>query len=153
VGSLRLAIRIGIPLLGLLGALLWLRETPPAAAGLREWTPDDHDHSDEKEKVASGAQAAGPASGAPREDGNRVLIETTWRSQCAQCHGFVGHGDGPGGPALKATDLTKAEWQSSRSDPEIAASITQGKGRMPRFDLPPNVVTGLVARIRASKGR
>ena len=51
------------------------------------------------------------------------------------------------------TDLTRAEWQSSMTDAQITASIASGKGRMPRFDLPANVVQGLVARIRASKGR
>jgi mono/diheme cytochrome c family protein len=128
-------------------------DSPPAAADLREWTAQDHDRSDEKERVASGAQAAPTPGGGSKEDGNRVLIETTWRTQCATCHGFAGHGDGPNGPAVKATDLTKADWQSNRTDTEIAASITNGKGRMPRFDLPPNVVTGLVARIRSSRGR
>jgi mono/diheme cytochrome c family protein len=151
--SSRLAALSCLALSGALGLLLSACDAPPASANMPEWTAQDHDRSDEKEKVASGAQAAGPTAGAPREDGNRVLIETTWRAQCAQCHGFIGHGDGPGGPALKATDLTRAEWQSSRSDAEIAAAISQGKGRMPKFDLPPNVVTGLVARIRASKGR
>jgi mono/diheme cytochrome c family protein len=144
--------RLTVSLVGAL-ALLPGCDSAPAAANLREWTAQDHDRTDEKQKVASGAQSEGPGAGASREDGNRVLVETTWRTQCAQCHGFVGHGDGPGGPAVKATDLTKAEWQTSRSDQEIATSITQGKGRMPKFDLPPNVVAGLVARIRASKGR
>jgi len=139
----------------LAGVLLAGCDSPPAAADLREWSPQDHDRSDEKERVASGAQAApAPAGGGgSKEDGNRVLIETTWRTQCASCHGFAGHGDGPSGPAVKATDLTKAEFQANRTDAELAASITAGKGRMPRFDLPPATVAGLVARIRASKGR
>jgi mono/diheme cytochrome c family protein len=151
--SLRLAIRyMLVPFVALIGGMLWLRETPPAAANLPVWSPNDHDRSDEKEKVASGAQAAAATSGS-KEDGNRVLVETTWRTQCATCHGFAGHGDGPNGPMVKATDLTLPEWQSSRSDAEISSAITQGKGRMPKFDLPPNVVAGLVARIRASRGR
>jgi mono/diheme cytochrome c family protein len=152
VNSIRLAARTAIPIIGLVGSFLWLRESPPAAADLREWSPDDHDHADEKTRLASGAQAAPAASGS-KDDGNRVLIETTWRSQCATCHGFVGHGDGPNGPAVKATDLTKVDWQTNRTDMEIAQSIVSGKGRMPKFDLPPNVVAGLVMRIRSSKGR
>jgi mono/diheme cytochrome c family protein len=132
-------------------ALLGACDGPPSASDLQEWTPADHDHSDEKERVASGAQAAPVGSGG-KEEGNRVLIETTWRSQCATCHGFIGHGDGPNGPAVKATDLTKADWQANRTDMEIAQAIISGKGRMPKFDLPPNVVAGLVMRIRASKG-
>jgi mono/diheme cytochrome c family protein len=145
-------VRIALAALVLLAGNLSACDSPPAAADLKEWTPADHDHSDEKERVASGAQAAPTASGA-KDDGNRVLVENAWRAQCASCHGFVGHGDGPNGPMVKATDLTKTDWQASRSDAEIAAAITNGKGRMPRFDLPPNVVAGLVARIRASKGR
>jgi len=125
---------------------------PPSASDLQEWTPADHDHSDEKERVTSGVQAA-PAGSGGKEEGNRVLVETTWRSQCATCHGFIGHGDGPNGPMVKATDLTKADWQNNRTDMEIAQSIINGKGRMPKFDLPPSVVAGLVMRIRASKGR
>jgi cytochrome c oxidase cbb3-type subunit 3 len=127
-------------------------DSPPAAADLREWTPQDHDHSDEKERVASGAQAM-PAPSGSKEDGNRVLVESTWRSQCFPCHGPVGHGDGPNGPMVKASDLTRADWQSNMTDAQISASITNGKGKMPRFDLPPNVVQGLVARIRASRAR
>jgi hypothetical protein len=127
-------------------------DSPPTALDLPEWTPQDHDHSDEKERVASGAQAA-PAGSGSKEDGLHVLVESTWRNQCASCHGLVGHGDGPNGPMVKASDLTRADWQSSMTDAQIAASITNGKGRMPRFDLPPNVVSGLVGRIRASRGR
>ena len=127
-------------------------ESPPSAADLPEWSPKDHDHSEEQARVASGAQAAPAASGA-KDDGSRALVEATWRNQCASCHGLVGHGDGPNGPMVKATDLTAVAWQSGLTDAQIAASITNGKNRMPRFDLPPNVVSGLVARIRASRGR
>ncbi len=125
-------------------------DAPPAAAEVREWTPQDHDRSDEKERVASGAQAA-PGSGG--KDDGRALVEVTWRNQCATCHGLTGHGDGPNGPMVKASDLTRDDWQSSVTDDQIAASITNGKGRMPRFELPPAVLKGLVARIRASRGR
>jgi mono/diheme cytochrome c family protein len=146
-------VRLGLLLVTvLLGSTLGACDGPPSASELKEWSPDDHDHSDEKERVASGAQAAPAASGSSA-DGNRVLVETTWRTQCAQCHGFAGHGDGPSGAALKPADLTKADWQASRTDIEIAQAIVNGKGRMPKFDLPPAVVAGLVSRIRASKGR
>jgi mono/diheme cytochrome c family protein len=127
-------------------------DSPPAASDLAEWTPQDHDRAEEKQRIASGAQAAPAASGG-KDDGNHALVEATWRNQCASCHGLVGHGDGPSGPMVKATDLTRDDWQRSMTDNQIAASIATGKGRMPRFDLPPNVITGLVARIRASRGR
>jgi cytochrome c oxidase cbb3-type subunit 3 len=125
-------------------------DSPPAAADLREWTPQDHDHGDDKGNVASGAQVAG---GGSKDEGARALVEATWRNQCASCHGLAGRGDGPSGPMVKATDLTQGEWQASVTDAQITASISNGKGKMPRFDLPPNVMAGLVARIRASRGR
>ena len=54
---------------------------------------------------------------------------------------------------VKATDLTSEKWQAATNDAQIIASIKNGKNRMPAFtDLQPQVVAGLVARIRASRG-
>jgi hypothetical protein len=53
---------------------------------------------------------------------------------------------------VHAADLTVGAWQDSVTDAQIAEVIAHGKGKMPRFDLPPKVVAGLVARIRASRG-
>ena len=66
---------------------------------------------------------------------------------------MLGKGDGPNGPMMKASDLTREEWQASVTDADIAAVIKTGKGRMPKFDLPDPVVRGLVGRIRAVRGR
>ncbi len=133
-------------------ALLTACDRPPSSDGLPEWTAKDHDRTEESAKVAAGQQAsARPAENAG--DQNRTLVEMTWRNQCATCHGAMGKGDGPNGPMVKATDLTQEEWQAKVADPEIAASIVNGKGKMPKFDLPEKVVTGLVSRIRASRGR
>ena len=125
-------------------------DQPPSAEGLKDWTPPDHDRAEENQRIASGAQAAPAGSGA---DNTQTLVELTWRQQCAQCHGVIGHGDGPSGPMVKATDLTNAAWQDKVNDEDIAGSIRNGKNRMPKFDLPPQVVVGLVARIRATRGR
>jgi cytochrome c oxidase cbb3-type subunit 3 len=65
---------------------------------------------------------------------------------------MLGRGDGPSGPMVQAPDLTRPEWQSKVTDAEIVATIKNGKNKMPKFDLPDRVVTGLVARIRASSG-
>ena len=54
---------------------------------------------------------------------------------------------------VHAPNLTLAEWQAKVTDEQIADVIRTGKNRMPKFDFPADVVTGLVARIRASKGR
>jgi cytochrome c oxidase cbb3-type subunit 3 len=50
---------------------------------------------------------------------------------------------------LHAPDLGRADWQSTVPDAEIAATIRNGRNRMPRFDLPEPVLRGLVARIRS----
>ena len=118
----------------------------PPSDGLREWSADDHDRGPDDQRAAQ----QGPKGDA---GGPAVIIQATWRTQCAACHGAIGKGDGPQGPMFKAPDLTREEFQSSVKDAEIAAVITNGKGRMPKFDLPEPVVAGLVARIRASRGR
>ncbi len=80
-----------------------------------------------------------------------MLTDLAWQSNCFTCHGPQGRGDGPTGHLFKAQDLTRADWQAATSDEQIAETIRNGKGRMPKFDLPPEVVTGLIKRIRARK--
>ncbi len=107
---------------------------------VREWTTADHDH-------AEGEQP----QGTPRADPAQVqaqLVAVTWDRQCAKCHGAKGRGDGPEGPMVNAPDLTRADWQSKVSDEQIARVILEGKGRMPKLDLPPATVAGLVKRVR-----
>ncbi len=125
----------------------------PSGDEIKTWTPADHDHAEENARVASGAQAAAGPRGANSGGENRQLIELTWRQQCATCHGVIGHGDGPNGPMVKASDLTRDEWQKAMTDEQIAQTIQAGKGKMPKFDLPPMVLAGIVQRIRASRGR
>jgi mono/diheme cytochrome c family protein len=99
-------------------------------------------------------QAGGQAPGAERGGTDVVqLVELTWRQQCSACHGALGRGDGQMGPMVKAPDLTREDWQSRVTDAEIAATIKDGKGKMPKFDVPDPVVQGLVARVRATRGR
>jgi cytochrome c oxidase cbb3-type subunit 3 len=134
--------------------LLLACDRPPSDDEIKTWTPSDHDRAEENQRVASGAQATPQAAGGDnRADNNRQLVELTWRQQCATCHGALGHGDGPNGPMVKAADLTKDEWQTATTDEQIVQSIRNGKGRMPKFDLPPAVLAGIVQRIRASRGR
>lgn len=137
-------------------------DRPPSDAQAREWTPADHDHTDEKAKVQSGASsggrgpkqaaAGGSASGSAVQD-MAAIVELAWQKQCAACHGPAGKGDGPQGPMFKAPDLTRPDWQQKTSDDAIASTIRSGKGAMPKFDLPPEVVSGLVARIRAGRAK
>lgn len=144
-------------------ALVAACDRPPSADSLREWTPADH-HSSDDEKLAQGTlQAAAPANG--RGNGNTPnqeasagaetaqLVDITWRQQCATCHGSAGKGDGQMGPMVKAPDLTREDWQAKVSDGEIAFVIQNGKGKMPKFEVPGAVLSGLVARVRAVRGQ
>ena len=126
-------------------------ERPPSASSLKEWTPADHDRAEEMAKTSSGQQAA--AQPQAKGDDKSALVEVAWVQNCAVCHGALGKGDGPNGPMVKASDLTLAEWQTKVTDEEIAATIKNGKGRMPKFDLPDSVIRGIVGRIRATRGR
>jgi cytochrome c oxidase cbb3-type subunit 3 len=138
-------------------------ERPPSADSLKEWSPADHDRAEEMGRASSGAgqgQGAGQAAGQTQpqaqvkgDGGLSALAEVSWVQNCATCHGPLGKGDGPTGPMMKASDLTREEWQASVTDDEIAAVVKNGKGRMPKFDLPDPVIRGLVGRIRATRGR
>jgi mono/diheme cytochrome c family protein len=79
------------------------------------------------------------------------LVELAWQRNCSKCHGARGRGDGPEGPMVKASDLTRSDWQAKVSDQEIADMIRKGKNKMPAFDLPPQVLEGLVRRIRSQR--
>jgi mono/diheme cytochrome c family protein len=121
-------------------------DRPPSSAEVKDWTPADHD----------GEKSVGPNSkqGAKGDGGGTpALVEITWRQQCATCHGAGGKGDGPQGAMFKAADLGREEWQSKVKDEEIGATIQNGKGRMPKFDLPEDVVKGLVLRVRSFRGQ
>lgn len=50
---------------------------------------------------------------------------------------------------VRAPDLSRPDWQANVTDDEIAATIRNGKNKMPKFDLPDQVVTGLVLRVRS----
>jgi cytochrome c oxidase cbb3-type subunit 3 len=133
----------------LLGAFVF---RPGRSAGdVREWTPADHD------QPAGAGQAPPPKAkqGQPKGSGQQdaSLVEMAWTKSCASCHGPGGRGDGPSGPMVKAPDLTRADWQDRVTDEQIAETIKNGRNSMPKFDLPPNVLQGLVARIRASKAK
>jgi len=138
------------PLLAALPLVLAACDSAPSPDSLKEWSPGDH-HSADDEKNASLAARQGAQQ--PKGGDTQQLVELTWRQQCTSCHGPMGKGDGQMGPMLHAPDLTDATLQSKASDAELAAVIKGGKDKMPKFDLPDPVVAGLVARIRALKGR
>jgi len=116
---------------------------PPPSQNLAEWSAADHDG----EKKASATQA--PAGSSDPSSTEQALVQATWRAQCAGCHGAAGRGDGPQGKVLAATNLSDPAWQARSSDAAIASAITAGKGKMPRFELPANVLQGLIRHIRS----
>lgn len=136
----RVSVR-SVPVLFALAALVVACDRPPSVE-LKEWTAADH--GGEQQGAATGAQGARGESGSAPS-----LVAVTWRQQCATCHGPSGKGDGPQGPMFKAPDLSRAEWQDAATDEAIATAITQGKGRMPKFELPEDVVRGLVEHVRS----
>ncbi len=122
---------------------------------VREWSPTDHDRADDspERRPQPQAPAGAASSGRAAADAMTMVVDVAWQQNCATCHGPEGHGDGPSGPMVKAPDLTRAAWQASTDDAAIAKVIHEGRNRMPKFDLPPDVVTGLIARIRSRRGR
>jgi mono/diheme cytochrome c family protein len=111
----------------------------PSTNGMKEWSPIDHD------------QQAQPAPQPPRADQTSetaTLAALLWKQQCASCHGQTGLGDGPASIATRPPSLTSAAWQQATSDDQITKTITTGKGKMPKFDLPEAVVKALVVHIR-----
>jgi cytochrome c6 len=76
---------------------------------------------------------------APAQDGS-----ATYKAKCAMCHGADGS-------KIAAHDLTAAAAQGI-SDADLAAIITNGKGKMPASkSLKPDQVTALVAYVRTLK--
>jgi len=115
-------------------------------ADAREWRPTDHDHTD---NPGSGQVQVDPAaSSAPIVPGFEDVTLVAWKQNCTPCHGAIGHGDGPRGPMLKATNLSDPAWQASITDEQIAKAIKLGKGAMPAFNLPDVTIANLVKLVR-----
>jgi mono/diheme cytochrome c family protein len=53
-----------------------------------------------------------------------------YKEKCIGCHAADGSGNAPMGKALKAGDLRTPQIQGKK-DAELAAAITNGKGKMP----------------------
>ena len=120
---------------------------------VREWKASDHEqpeHAPPERQPRRGGQVPAQAESA---ESAAMLTELAWQKNCQTCHGAEGKGDGPTGPLVRAPDLTRAEWQAAATDEQIARVIREGRNKMPKFDLPPEVVGGLIKRIRARKGR
>jgi len=116
-----------------------------APSDLRPWKASDHDHT--ANPNAEQVQVTDAGSGASPHGLDDVTI-VAWQQNCTTCHGPLGRGDGPQAQVVRATDLSRPDWQASVTDEGIAATIRQGRGRMPSFNLPDATVARLVALIR-----
>ena len=76
----------------------------------------------------------------------------TFKSKCAACHGATGAGDTAMGKNLKLRDLGSADVQK-QSDEELTNIITNGKGKMPKYDgkLTKDQITDMVKYVRTLK--
>ena len=134
-----------------LGCMTSACERAPSGDSLKEWGPADHHSSDDDKLAAQAANQGGRGSGGANDTAQ--LVDLAWRQQCTRCHGSIGKGDGPMGPMVQAPDLTRDDWQAKVADGDMAAIIKNGRNKMPKFDLPDPVLQGMVARIRALRGR
>jgi len=75
-----------------------------------------------------------------------------FKSKCAMCHGPDGKGQTAMGKNLNIRDLGSTEVQS-QSDADLTKIITDGKGKMPKYDgkLTSDQITDLVKYIRTLK--
>ena len=91
-----------------------------------------------------------------------TLVFSTWsladsaadiyKAKCAMCHGADGKGDTSTGKMMKIRDLGSPEVQS-QSDADLAKIITNGKGKMPKYEgkLTADQISDLVKYIRTFK--
>lgn len=126
-----------------LAALAFACNSTPA--DLRLWKASDHDHTvNPNEGQVQVTDAGSEAKNFGLDD----VTVVAWQQNCTTCHGALGRGDGPQGQLVHAADLSRPDWQATVSDEAIAATIRQGRGRMPAFNLPDTTITHLVALIR-----
>ena len=76
----------------------------------------------------------------------------TFKAKCAMCHGADGKGDTGMGKSLKLRDLGSADVQG-QSDADLTGIITNGKGKMPKYDgkLNADQINDIVKYIRTLK--
>jgi len=76
----------------------------------------------------------------------------TFKAKCAMCHGADGKGQTAMGKTLNLRDLGSADVQS-QSDADLTKTITNGKGKMPKYDgkLTGDQINDVVKYIRTLK--
>ena len=76
----------------------------------------------------------------------------TFKGKCAMCHGADGKGQTAMGKTLNLRDLGSADVQSM-SDADLTNTITNGKGKMPKYDgkLTKDQISDVVKYLRTLK--
>jgi Spy/CpxP family protein refolding chaperone len=124
-----------------------------APGDARDWTAADHDQPPEANQAPQPGRGGRGSQGQQPPGGETDLVDVAWQRNCMECHGRIGHGDGPKGMGVRAPDLTRPEWQAQVTDAQITEVIRKGRGKMPAFaSLPAPIVDGLVKRVRATRG-
>lgn len=76
-----------------------------------------------------------------------------YAQNCARCHGKDGQAKGLKARAVRARNLTDAEWHDRVSDERLFNSINNGKGKMPAYSkkLSEAEIDSLVEYVRSLK--
>ena len=113
----------------------------------REWTPADHGQPSDVDP----SRVPREEEAAPEAGGQERAAAALWNVSCASCHGRDGKGLGMAKPpGAQIADFTTADFQKTRSDPQLAQVISTGRGMMPGFEKQVNEqgIAALVAHIR-----
>jgi len=111
-----------------------------------------------------GGDAGDEDSGPAVSEAAMAEAVTYFETVCTVCHGAVGKGDGPGSAGLdpQPRDLTDKAWQDSVNDQYIYDIIIRGGAAVgrspvmpanPQLKSKPEVVQGLVAKVRSLEGK
>jgi mono/diheme cytochrome c family protein len=118
----------------------------------REWTPADHGQPTAPAAGDDARMAEAAAPEGPDEDPELRAARALWVAACASCHGRQGRGDGPSPPpGARVPDLTLASTLAGKTDAQLAAVISDGRGMMPGFgkQIVPAGIDVLVQHVRS----
>jgi cytochrome c6 len=104
---------------------------------------------------SSSVVSAGLALRSPHKNPSDIDAAALFGEKCAMCHGKNGAGL-PNWKAKGQPDFTKAGWQKSHTDEQIAEAIRNGKGKFMnayRDKLSAEEISALVGRIRGFAGK
>ena len=95
------------------------------AEAVRDWQASDH--------VQPPSSQIDPnrVPGSAKPIDATEVARTLWVTECVNCHGAAGCGDG--NPLPAGVDFTDKSWQTARTDADLLASIASGKPPMPAY--------------------